>query len=93
MSPPGQTGAHDRLRFVVLQPGARMNYAVPALLARAGMLERFYTDICADVGLLRHAAHWPRCLTTQACCSSAGTTAAAGNPLRPGAAGPARVVR
>jgi glycosyltransferase involved in cell wall biosynthesis len=37
-----------------------MGYAVPALLARAGMLERFYTDICADVGLLRYlGACWP----------------------------------
>ena len=53
MSPPGRSGAREDLRFVVLQPGARMSYAVPALLARAGMLERFYTDICADVGLLR----------------------------------------
>ena len=34
-------------RFVVLQPGARLHYAVPALLAREGMLERLYTDIHA----------------------------------------------
>jgi glycosyltransferase involved in cell wall biosynthesis len=55
-----QTGAHDPLRFIVLQPGARMNYAVPALLARAGMLARFYTDICADVGPLRYLGPlWP----------------------------------
>jgi glycosyltransferase involved in cell wall biosynthesis len=48
------------LRFIVLQPGARMSYAVPALLARAGMLARFYTDICADVGLLRRLGRlWP----------------------------------
>jgi hypothetical protein len=53
-------GSPTDLRFVVLQPGARMGYAVPALLARAGMLERFYTDICADVGLLRYlGACWP----------------------------------
>jgi glycosyltransferase involved in cell wall biosynthesis len=58
MTAPSQTGARDPLRFIVLQPGARMNYAVPALLARAGMLERFYTDICADVGPLRHLAAW-----------------------------------
>jgi len=32
---------------VVAQLGARMHYAVPAILQRAGMLERFYTDICA----------------------------------------------
>lgn len=38
-------------RFIVVQVGARMHYAVPALLASAGMLERFYTDI--------HAGDWP----------------------------------
>jgi len=40
-----------RRRFAVLQMGARMNYAVPALLARAGMLDALYTDI--------HAGDWP----------------------------------
>jgi glycosyltransferase involved in cell wall biosynthesis len=60
MTAQGGAGARDPLRFIVLQPGARMNYAVPALLARAGMLERFYTDVCADVGLLRHLGPlWP----------------------------------
>ena len=38
-------------RFAVIQVGARMHYAVPALLAQAGMLEVFYTDI--------HAGDWP----------------------------------
>jgi len=38
-------------RFIVIQAGARMHYAVPALLDRARMLERFYTDI--------HAGDWP----------------------------------
>jgi glycosyltransferase involved in cell wall biosynthesis len=33
-----------------------MHYAVPALLHRAGMLERLYTDLCADAGWLRHVA-------------------------------------
>jgi len=32
---------------IVAQLGARMHYAVPAFLQRAGMLERLYTDICA----------------------------------------------
>jgi glycosyltransferase involved in cell wall biosynthesis len=60
MTSRSQIGARDPLRFIVLQPGARMNYAVPALLARAGMLERFYTDICADVGPLRYLGlMWP----------------------------------
>ena len=32
---------------IVAQLGARMHYAVPAILHRAGMLERFYTDVYA----------------------------------------------
>lgn len=44
-----------------------MHYAVPALLARAGMLERFYTDICADFGLARRlGAVWPALLRPKA---------------------------
>ena len=39
------------MRFTIVQIGARRGYAVPAILEKAGMLERFYTDICADVGL------------------------------------------
>jgi len=31
----------------VAQLGARMHYAVPAILQREGLLERLYTDICA----------------------------------------------
>jgi glycosyltransferase involved in cell wall biosynthesis len=38
------------VRFVVAQNGARRGYAVPALLARAGMLERLYTDAAGNVG-------------------------------------------
>lgn len=38
-------------RYAVLQAGARMHYAVPALLARAGALEAFYTDL--------HSSHRP----------------------------------
>ena len=38
-------------RFAVLQAGARMHYAVPALLARAGALAAFYTDL--------HSSHRP----------------------------------
>ncbi|MGK7896153.1 MAG: glycosyltransferase family 4 protein [Xenococcus sp. (in: cyanobacteria)] len=41
------------LRFIVLQMGARMHYAVPALLARANMLEHLYTDICGNIGLTK----------------------------------------
>jgi glycosyltransferase involved in cell wall biosynthesis len=39
------------MKFIVVQNGARRGYAVPAILEKAGMLERFYTDICADIGL------------------------------------------
>ena len=41
------------LRYAVLQPGARHHYAVPAVLARAGALAAFYTDIHGDHGPLR----------------------------------------
>lgn len=37
-------------RFVVAQTGARRGYAVPLLLKQAGMLERFYTDVCGNAG-------------------------------------------
>jgi glycosyltransferase involved in cell wall biosynthesis len=39
------------MKLVVAHTGARRGYAVPSILETAGMLERFYTDICADVGL------------------------------------------
>ena len=52
---------HTPLRFAVLQPGARLHYALPAVLQRAGMLERLYTDFCASTGPLRHLENlWPR---------------------------------
>jgi len=44
-------------RYCVLQAGARMHYAVPALLARAGALAAFYTDL--------HASHRPFALIQQ----------------------------
>ncbi len=43
------------MSVVVAQLGARMHYAVPRILDRAGLLERLYTDICARKG-------WPRLL-------------------------------
>lgn len=43
------------LRIIVAQLGARMHYAIPRMLHRAGMLEHFYTDICAVKG-------WPSLL-------------------------------
>jgi glycosyltransferase involved in cell wall biosynthesis len=44
-------GQKAGMKFIAIQIGARRGYAVPAILEKAGMLERFYTDICADVGL------------------------------------------
>jgi glycosyltransferase involved in cell wall biosynthesis len=44
-------------RYCVLQAGARMHYAVPTLLARAGALAAFYTDL--------HASHRPLQLLNQ----------------------------
>lgn len=38
-------------RFIAVQTGARRNYAVPSILDKAGMLEAFYTDVCANAGL------------------------------------------
>jgi glycosyltransferase involved in cell wall biosynthesis len=40
-------------RFAVAQIGARMHYAIPALLERAGMLDRLYTDLCSEVGWVK----------------------------------------
>jgi glycosyltransferase involved in cell wall biosynthesis len=54
-------GAMADPRFIVAQIGARRGYAVPAILAQAGLLERFYTDLCADVGWGRQLAR-ARCL-------------------------------
>jgi glycosyltransferase involved in cell wall biosynthesis len=39
--------------FIMAQVGARRGYAVPAILASAGMLDTFYTDICGNVGFGR----------------------------------------
>ena len=44
------------MRVIVAQIGARRSYAVPALLDRAGLLERFYTDLCGDLGWGRQIA-------------------------------------
>jgi len=43
------------MSMIVAQLGARMHYAVPRLLDRAGQLEHFYTDICSVKG-------WPAAL-------------------------------
>ncbi len=43
------------MNIVAVQLGARMYYAVPRILHRAGLLERFHTDLLGDRG-------WPRAL-------------------------------
>jgi glycosyltransferase involved in cell wall biosynthesis len=42
-------------RVLVIHAGARHNYALPAVFAEAGMLEGFYTDMCAGRGIGRAA--------------------------------------
>lgn len=37
-------------RVIAVQTGARRNYAVPSILQQAGLLEAFYTDLCASAG-------------------------------------------
>lgn len=37
-------------KYIVAQTGARRGYAVPAIIEQVGMLERFYTDVCGNVG-------------------------------------------
>lgn len=49
----------ERVKFIVAQIGARRGYAVPAILEKAGMLERFYTDITGDNGIASGAAMLP----------------------------------
>lgn len=49
-------------KYIVAQIGARRGYAVPALLEQAGMLEYFFTDVCANVGLGRPLATLARCM-------------------------------
>ncbi|MCT0229497.1 glycosyltransferase family 4 protein [Synechococcus sp. CS-1324] len=47
--------------YAVLQAGARMHYAVPALLARAGVLAAFYTDLHSNHRPLELLDRlWPR---------------------------------
>lgn len=45
---------------VASQLGARMHYAVPRILGEAGLLERFYTDICAVQGFPRLLSVMPQ---------------------------------
>lgn len=45
----------DKQPVIVAQLGARMHYAVPRILHEAGLLQHFFTDICATKG-------WPSLL-------------------------------
>jgi hypothetical protein len=45
--------AESNLRFAVIHWGARLHYAVPAVLHSAGMLQALYTDAHADSWLAR----------------------------------------
>ncbi|MGE3993697.1 glycosyltransferase family 4 protein [Pseudorhodoplanes sp.] len=38
------------MKVIVVHLGALRNYAIPSALAREGVLEAFYTDLCADRG-------------------------------------------
>jgi glycosyltransferase involved in cell wall biosynthesis len=43
------------MKFAISMLGARMHYAVPRIFYQAGVLQRLYTDICADTS-------WPQAL-------------------------------
>ncbi len=47
------------MAFVVAHLGARRHYAVPRILHQAGLLNRFFTDICAAKGWPRLLRHLP----------------------------------
>lgn len=48
------------LNFAVIQLGARMHYAVPEILAEAGMLACLYTDAASETGLTPPFSWIPR---------------------------------
>jgi glycosyltransferase involved in cell wall biosynthesis len=50
----------ERPRFIVVQMGARHNYAVPAAFEQLGLLEALYTDLCGTRRLGRVAANLAR---------------------------------
>jgi len=45
------------MKVLVVQNGARHDYAIPTVLENAGVLERFYTDALGNVGLGRWLVH------------------------------------
>lgn len=54
------------VRIIVVQVGARHNYRIPFVLEQVGMLERLYTDLCAEAGLGKWLnQYWPKPLRTK----------------------------
>jgi len=54
------------MKIAVAQMGARMQYAVPSIFHEAGMLQKFYTDICATKGWPRLLKYFPRAISPSA---------------------------
>lgn len=50
------------MKFSVIQPGARLHYAVPEILAQAGLLRTLFTDLHSDHAWLRSFDHASRLL-------------------------------
>lgn len=50
------------MKIIVAQLGARRDYVVPQILDKEGMLEHFYTDICAIKGWLHLLKYLPNTL-------------------------------
>lgn len=53
---PSEVVTVKQTRVIVVHVGALRGYALPAAFANVGMLEAFYTDLCADRGFGRVAA-------------------------------------
>lgn len=58
--PPEASASQTLPRYIVVQMGARHNYAVPAAFEQYGLLESLYTDLCGTRGIGRLAAHLSR---------------------------------
>lgn len=56
------SAAEKKLRFAVIHWGARLHYAVPAVLHSAGILQRLYTDAHADAWPVRALRLLPKAL-------------------------------
>ena len=56
---------NSKQNILVAQLGARRHYAIPRILYQGGILERFYTDICAVKGLPKYLRFIPERLQTK----------------------------